>query len=164
MLAINCNGDQRGVGRRSLGPQHPLSNYLLVTVSHRHDPTGSLTHALFCSPPYLAPHTRYVGQQIKGRSKGGGAMAPPTRHRLISCRPRMVPHSNDPPGRPICWFSHFPLSTPTTSNINNIIMTTAAVGLEDNGGIAREAYLNALVGKGWSIDSLSYNFPLSSSI
>ena len=43
-------------------------------------------------------------------------------------------------------------------------MTTAEVGLEDNGGIAPEAYLNALVGKGWSIDSLSYNFPLSSSI
>ena len=72
MLIINCNENQRGAGRRRLGPRHPLSNYRLMTVPHRHDPPGSLTHLFFYSPPYIAPHTRYVGQQIQGRLKGGG--------------------------------------------------------------------------------------------
>ena len=76
---------------------------------HRHDPPGSLTYLYFYSPPYLAPHTRYVGQQIRGRLKRGGgngasdlAISSP-----IALLERLL-HRPDLPGHLTSPFSHSP--------------------------------------------------------
>ena len=72
MFIINCNDDRGGTVQWRLGPRLPLLNYRPRTVPHFHNQPGSLTHLYFCSSLYLAPHTRYVGQQFPGGLKGSG--------------------------------------------------------------------------------------------
>ena len=123
------------MGQWRVRPRHPLSNYRLMMVFHRHDPPGSLTHLFFCSPLYLAPHTRYVGQQIRGRLKrgGGNGASDPAIPSPIAFLERL-PHHHDLLGHRTSPFSHspfrlslppIPLSWPTPRSTSMKITASA---------------------------------------
>ena len=61
------------MGRRRLSHHHPLPNCCPRTAPRCNDPPDRLTRSFCCSPPSHAhaPSTKYVNQQVRGRSTGG---------------------------------------------------------------------------------------------